>query len=127
MKITHNKVGQNLNTTDQFSKSDKATDSSKAKGTQLEALSTHSQVKQAEDVKNLVKSKNEAVQLDLSDRAKDIKQAKDIALATPDVDMDKVEKFRKLIDDGKYKVDAQAVADRMINDGLLALGQSNND
>jgi negative regulator of flagellin synthesis FlgM len=50
-----------------------------------------------------------------------------MAQATPDVDMEKVEKFRKLIDDGKYKVDAKAVADRMVSEGLMNLGQANND
>jgi negative regulator of flagellin synthesis FlgM len=122
MKITHNKIGQNLNVNDQLK-----SDSSKQKSS-IDSLSENSKMKQAEDVKSLTSSKSaDAVQLDLSDRSKDIRQAKEIALASPDIDMEKVEKFRKLIDEGKYKVDAKAVADRMVNDGLLALGQTNNE
>ena len=122
MKITHNKIGQNLNLNDQLK-----SDSSKQKSS-VDSLSENSKMKQAEEVKNLTSSKTaDAVQLDLSDRAKDIRQAKEIASAAPDIDMEKVEKFRKLIDDGKYKVDAKAVADRMVSDSLLALGQTNNE
>lgn len=36
-------------------------------------------------------------------------------MAAPDVDMAKIEKFRKMIDRGKYTVDAKAVADRMVD------------
>lgn len=122
MKITHNKVGQNLNVTDQF-KSDKSKEKSP-----VDAASENSKLKQVEELKNLETSKTtDAVQLDLSDRAKDIRHAKEIAAATPDVDMEKVERFRKLIDEGKYKVDAKAIADKMVNDGLLSLGKTNND
>lgn len=122
MKITHNKVGQNLNLSDS-----NRTDKTKEKS-QIEALSTDKKTSQAQDVKDLASSgKNDAVKVDLSERSQDIRQAKELAMATPDVNMEKVEKFRKLIDEGKYKVDAKAVADRMVSDSLLNLGQTNND
>ena len=122
MKITHNKVGQNLNLSDSL-----RTDKSKEKSS-VEALGADKKTSEAQDVKDLVSSgKFDAVKLDLSERAQDVRKARELAQAAPDVDLDKVEKFRKLIDDGKYKVDAKAVADRMVNDGLLNLGQTNND
>ncbi len=119
MKITHNKIGQNLNLTDS-NKAEKAKEKS--------AIATTDKASHAQDVKDLTTSgKNEATKLNLSERAQDIRKAKDIAMSTPDVDMEKVDKFRKLIDEGKYKVDAKAVADRMVDEGLLNLGQANND
>lgn len=122
MKITHNKVGQNLNLSDSS-----RTDKSKEKSA-VSALTTDQKASDAKDVKDLVSSgKNDATKLDLSERAQDIRKAKELAQATPDVDMDKVEKFRKLIDEGKYKVDAKAVADRMVSDGLMNLGQTSNE
>jgi negative regulator of flagellin synthesis FlgM len=122
MKITHNKVGQNLNLSDS-----NRTDNSKEKS-QIDALSTDKKASQAQNVKDLTSSgKNDAVKVDLSERSQDIRQAKELAMATPDVNMEKVEKFRKLIDEGKYKVDVKAVAERMVSDSLLNLGQTSND
>lgn len=119
MKITHNKVGQNLNLTDS-TKSEKAKEKS--------PLDTASPVQDVKDLASDAKvAKNEAAKVNLSERAQDIRKAKELAMASPDVDMSKVEKFRKLIDEGKYKVDAKAVADKMVNEGLLNLGQTNNE
>ncbi|MBC7457734.1 MAG: flagellar biosynthesis anti-sigma factor FlgM [Bdellovibrionaceae bacterium] len=122
MKITHNKVGQNLNLSDSV-----RTDKSKEKSA-VEGIGADKKTSEAKDVKDLVSSgKFDAAKLDLSERAQDIRKAKEMAQSTPDVDMDKVDKFRKLIDEGKYKVDAKAVADRMVSEGLMNLGQANND
>ncbi len=122
MKITHNKVGQNLNLSDSV-----RTDKSKEKSA-VEALGADKKTSEAKGVKDLVSSGQfDAAKLDLSERAQDVRKAKEMAQAAPDVDMDKVDKFRKLIDEGKYKVDAKAVADRMVNEGLLNLGQTSND
>ncbi len=60
-----------------------------------------------------------SAKLNLSDRAQDIKKAKEVAMATPDVDEAKVAHFQKLIDEGKYKVDAESVADRMVDEHLM--------
>lgn len=102
MKITHNKVGQNLNLVDGL-KQDKADGAKGAK----ESL--------ASSVPALAR---EASRVEVSDRAQEAKRIKELAMAAPDVDMAKVEKFRKLIDEGKYKVDAKAVADRMVDEHL---------
>lgn len=103
MKITHNKVGQNLNLID-GAKSEKTNgikDSKEQKSTGAAGLLDTA-----------------SSRVDVSARAQEAKKIKDIAMSTPDVDQAKVEKFRKLIDEGKYKVDAQAVADRMVDEHL---------
>lgn len=60
-----------------------------------------------------------AAKVDLSPRAQDMKKIKEIAMAEPPVNADRVAHFQKLIDEGKYKVDAKAVADRMVDEQLL--------
>ena len=113
MKITHNKVGQNLNTSDA-----KATD--KSGGVKKNsAASTSSNAPATED--------SGATKVELSGRAQDIKKIKELATNSPDVDMNKVEKFKKLIAEGKYKVDSKAVADRMVDEHLLGAGKPSND
>lgn len=102
MKITHNKVGQNLNLVD-GAKTDAL------KKTKGESALTKSVAAEA---------LGESSRIDVSPRAQEAKRIKEIANATPDVDMAKVEKFRQLIDDGKYKVDARAVADKMVDEHL---------
>ena len=57
--------------------------------------------------------------VEVSDRAQSIKKARE--LATPDntVDEAKVARLQKLIDDGKYNVDASAIADKMVDEHLM--------
>ena len=40
-------------------------------------------------------------------------------MKAPEVNADRVAHFQKLIDEGKYKVDAKAVADRMVDEQLM--------
>ena len=103
MKITHSKVGQNLNSVDGAK-----TEASKKTGKQ-DSVSTFG----AEALDNLGASK-----VDLSPRAQEAKRIKEIAMSTPDVDAEKVARFQKAIDDGNYKVDSKAVADRMVDEHL---------
>lgn len=106
MKITHNKVGQNLNLTDS-AKADRA-DGAKNKTTgatnKADVLSSS--------------SLGESSRVELSPRAQEAKRIKELAMAAPDVDEAKVAKFRKLIDEGKYNVDAKAIADKMVDEHL---------
>lgn len=107
MKITHNKVGQNLNLVDS-AKSDRAegikNKTSDAAAAKADLVSSSAQA--------------EASRVELSPRAQEAKKIKELAVAAPDVDEAKVAKFRQLIDEGKYKVDARAIADRMVDDHL---------
>ena len=113
MKITHNKVGQNLNLTDS-SKSDKA---SGAEGVKNRAEAAAS----AKADKLSPSSLGESSKVELSPRAQDAKRIKDIAMSVPDVDEAKVAKFRKMIDEGTYKVDAKAIADKMVDEQLSSI------
>jgi negative regulator of flagellin synthesis FlgM len=111
MKITHNKVGQNLNLTDsgKASKADKLGKSDKVGGSK------------SADLKEMLdaKSGDTASKVELSNRAQDMKRIKEIATAGPDVDEAKVAKFQKMIDEGKYDVDAEALADKMVDEHIL--------
>lgn len=114
MKITHNKVGQNLNTSDS-----KAAD--KSGGVKKNSSATGSSTAQQ------TSEGSQAAKVELSSRAQDIKTIKELANNSPDVDMNKVEKFKKLIAEGKYKVDAKAVADRMVDEHLMSAGKTSNE
>lgn len=103
MKITHNKVGQNLNITDN-KKAEKTEHQSGDAKVNPQSL--------------FAPTEGGASRVAVSSRAQEAKKIKELALAAPDVDQAKVEKFRKLIEDGKYKVDAKAVADKMVDDEL---------
>ena len=105
MKITHNKVGQNLNLQD--TKSTGKT--SGAKGVADSATSTK--------LSDLGAS-SDATRVDISSRAQDIKRAKEIAMASPDIDEAKVSRLQKLIDEKKYSTDASAIADKMIDEQM---------
>lgn len=58
----------------------------------------------------------DSARVDLSSRAQDMARAKE--LATPDngIDEAKVARLQKLIDAGQYKVDAEAIADRLVDE-----------
>ena len=59
-----------------------------------------------------------SARVDVSDRAQQMQKAKSIA-SDNGIDEAKVARLQKLIDEGKYKVDADAVADRMVDTALL--------
>lgn len=104
MKITHNKVGQNLNVKDsaRTDRADKAQDSTtggKAGALELSELG--------------------ATKVDLSPRAQEMKKIKEAAMNAPDVNEDKVARLQKMIDEGKYKVDAKDIADKMVDEHML--------
>lgn len=107
MKITHNKVGQNVSIRD-TQRGDKA-DAAKSVG--AKSIADAAGAERVKDIADLGASK-----VDVSKRAQDMKKAKEIAMAAPDVDEAKVARLQKLIDEGNYKVDAEAVAERMIAD-----------
>ncbi|MBC7370852.1 MAG: flagellar biosynthesis anti-sigma factor FlgM [Bdellovibrionaceae bacterium] len=108
MKITHNKVGQNLNMVD-GAKTERAKNGS--------PISEKDSVKDAEKL-NALADLGGASRVEVSPRAQEARRIKEIALSGADVDEAKVAKFRQLIDDGKYNVDAKAVADRMVDEQL---------
>ncbi len=56
--------------------------------------------------------------VNLSARARDAQKIRDVAMSTPDVDQEKVAKFKAMIERGEYKVDPEALADRIVQDEL---------
>lgn len=107
MKITHNKVGQNINTLDtgKADKAGKAQSAGNAPSSAVDAL------------KDLGET-NKASKVNLSPRAQEMKRIQELATAAPDVDEAKVARLQKMIDEGKYKVDAKEIADKMVDEQL---------
>ncbi len=60
-----------------------------------------------------------ASKVEVSDRAQMMAKAKSIA-KNDDIDEAKVARLQKMIDEGKYKVDADKIADKLVDEHLLA-------
>ena len=63
-------------------------------------------------------SVKDSANVNLSERAQMMAKAKEIATRPDTVDEAKVARLQKLIDEGKYKVDADAIADRLVDEHL---------
>ena len=74
------------------------------------------------DISSVNKANNKAIQgnanVQVSERAQMMQKAKDIASDTS-IDEAKVARLQKLIDEGKYKVDANSIADKLVDEHLL--------
>ena len=57
--------------------------------------------------------------VDLSTKAKDIQQIKQILDQTPDVRKDKVQELKRQIDNGSYTVHADKIAEKMVGESLI--------
>lgn len=55
---------------------------------------------------------------EISSRAREAAQAHSIAAETPDVREDKVAELKKRIAEGSYKIDSDAIADKMISEHM---------
>jgi negative regulator of flagellin synthesis FlgM len=60
----------------------------------------------------------DSARVDMSTRAVEMNRAKEIASSGVGVDEAKVARLQKLIDGGNYKVDAEAIADRLLDEHL---------
>ena len=104
MKVTSNKLPSTMP-----SNTSGAGEASKAKAGGLESL-LETKAKSTADLGSSSK-------VELSSRAQEIKKAKE--LATPDmdsVDEAKVARLQAMIDSGGYKVNAEAIADRLLDE-----------
>lgn len=110
MKITHNKVGNNLNTSD----SGKANSADKAEKSNKAGSAADSAAKLGAIDKSDVGSSK----VDLSPRAQEMKKIKDLANSAPDINEEKVARLQKMIDEGSYKVSAKDIADKMVDEEL---------
>lgn len=66
----------------------------------------------------------EAGKTEFSGRAREMAQAKDVATQAPDVRDERIAELKRRIASGDYKVDAKAIADRMVDDhrGMAGIG-----
>src|SRR6185437_6438761 len=55
---------------------------------------------------------------EISAKGRELAHAKHVATNAPDIREEKIAKLKEMINAGKYKVDAHAVADRMVDEHL---------
>lgn len=84
-----------------------------AKTTKADAKKTRSEIA---DIKQ--SPVNNLTKVNVSEQAQAMQKAKSIA-SKETIDEAKVARLQKLIDEGKYKVDADAVADKLVDEHLL--------
>lgn len=60
----------------------------------------------------------ESANVNVSERAQMMQKAKDIASSPMTVDEAKVARLQKMIDEGTYKTDAAAIADRLVDEHM---------
>ena len=87
------------------------TDLSKAKTKDLETFKNGKKSNAGQEVAGSAK-------VNVSSKAQDLQKAKQIA-SEQSVDEAKVSRLQKLIDEGKYNVNASAVADKIVDEHLL--------
>ncbi|MCB0391433.1 MAG: flagellar biosynthesis anti-sigma factor FlgM [Bdellovibrionales bacterium] len=92
----------------------KLTNVDAAKSNPLESVKTNKQANSTTAAELAGSSK-----VNLSERAQLMQKARDIATNTEDVNEAKVARLQKLIDEGKYQVNAQAIADKMVDEHML--------
>lgn len=68
------------------------------------------------EMKDPKSTRNSSARVDLSSRAQEMARAKELATPADDIDEAKVSRLQKLIDEGKYNIDADAIADRMFDE-----------
>ncbi len=58
---------------------------------------------------------------EISTQAKDMAKAKSVAASAPEVREERIAELKRRIESGEYKVNAEAVADKMVDDHLAAM------
>lgn len=66
-----------------------------------------------------VKGAGDSAQVFVSERAQMMNKAKEIASRSDDVNSEKVARLQKLIDSGKYNINAEAIADKMVDEHMM--------
>lgn len=103
MKVTNNKIGGTPGNMD-----------SARTGRSEGAGALSKEIKSGVSKANL----KDSAQVNVSERAQMMQKAKDIASGPMTVDEAKVARLQKMIDEGKYKVDADSIADRLVEEHL---------
>ncbi len=71
---------------------------------------------------NAVSSNSDSVNTDISSKARDMARAKQAASESPDVREARIAELREKIQNKKYNVGADAIADRLVDDHLKLAG-----
>ncbi len=96
--------------------------SQSVQSTQIDKTQKTNQAAKTEKQQQIQKAKEQYAGVDasskaeISSRAKDSAKAHLVASTTPDVREDKVAELKRKIAEGSYKIDADAVADKMIRE-----------
>jgi flagellar biosynthesis anti-sigma factor FlgM len=61
--------------------------------------------------------------VDLSDQSKEMKKIYTVQQMAPDIRTEKVNEVKKLIEQDRYRVDSQAVAEKMIRESIFELNR----
>ncbi len=110
MKISNKPTGSQLPTSDAAA-STQANKSNRASSAGVDAILTKSTGKSP--------GAANSTRVDVSERGQQVRKAKEIASKDLNsVDEAKVARFQKMIDEGKYKVDAEAIADRLVDEQM---------
>ncbi len=87
-------------------------------------------VEQAEKSKQAEKNqtaqeaqKQQTDRVDLSDQSKEMKKIYTAQQMAPDIRTDQVQEVKKLVDENRYQVDSEAVAEKMIRESLFELNR----
>ena len=89
-------------------------------------------VEQAEKSKQAEKSQTaqtqkpqnqEADRVDLSDQSKEMKKIYTAQHTAPDIRADRVNEVKKMVDENRYQVDSEDVAEKMIKESILELNR----
>ncbi len=111
MKVSNKPAGTQLPTTDAASNASTTGKLNRANANGVDAILTKSSGKSG--------GAADSTRVDVSERGQQIKKAKEIASKDLNsVDEAKVARLQKMIDDGKYKVDAQSIADRLVDEHM---------
>jgi negative regulator of flagellin synthesis FlgM len=109
MKVTGNKLPNTMPSAgaDIASKANEAAKTAKVNG--LEAALEGKKAKSSADL-------GSASRVAVSSRAQDMQKAKELATPNNDIDEAKVARLQALIDKGEYKINAEAIADRLLDE-----------
>jgi negative regulator of flagellin synthesis FlgM len=114
MKITHNKVGTNLNISDSLK--DKSKTDKKGNETSIGLEQVRAEQLRGDVGAGVATKKNDGGSIELSNRAQEFKRAFDIAKKTPDVRGNRVAELQKKIDEGTYEIHDDLIADKMVDE-----------
>ena len=73
-------------------------------------------------VNEAVSKKTESASAEISSKAKDMAQAKQVASDSPDVREAKIAELREKIQNKKYNVSSEQIADRLVDDHIRMTG-----